>query len=245
MRYRVRRRPIFARRHSRLTCCTRKSLHDDGRRETTGWPLCPSFQRLRSVWNRMEPFSGIHRMWSPVGTSNADQNWHETLVKVGRIVPWTSCWTSPVWSYSRHLLVFQLAFVDVRDSQAQISSSPDYCSVLAGSDPKSTGTLAAVIVSRTTRKPVRVPIDFGDKGGADCTLSHLTGSVHYCGRTLVTLPSPGSVRGAAQPTMHALTDVVFTGSRLAVLWPCRNLRSEDKMLRYLALNHKHCKRLLP
>lgn len=35
----------------------------------------------------MEPLSGVHRVWSPVETSNADQNGHETLVKVGRIVP--------------------------------------------------------------------------------------------------------------------------------------------------------------
>lgn len=64
-----------------------KSLHDDGRRETTEWPLCPSFQQLRSGWNRMEPLSGAHQMWSLVETSNADQNGHETLVKVGRNVP--------------------------------------------------------------------------------------------------------------------------------------------------------------
>lgn len=109
--------PIFARRHSRLTCCTNKSLHDDGRHETTGWPLCPSFQRLRSGWHRMEPLRGLHRMWGIAETSNTDQNWHETLVKVGRIVPWASVGLVPSGPFLDTSLPW-LVFVDVRNSRA-------------------------------------------------------------------------------------------------------------------------------
>lgn len=58
----------------------------DGVRPLSG-PCALHFSNFVLDWNKMEPLLGTQRMWVLVETSNADQNGHETLVKVGRIFP--------------------------------------------------------------------------------------------------------------------------------------------------------------
>lgn len=120
------------------------------------------------------------RCGASVETSNADQNGHETLVKVGRIVPRTSAglvlpgptvdtslcchvFVDPGHFVPDLLLVHKIGCVMLMDLP-----------FLGAGRPRTTktGTLASVVVPRRSEGLVGIPIDFGDKGDTNSRFPH-------------------------------------------------------------------------
>lgn len=134
----------------------------------------------------MEPLSGVHQVWSLVETSNADQNGHETLVKVGRNVPWTSAGlvlTGLTVGYLLVLLALSLLTSTIhkpRSIRSQITARLEagHANGSAVSRCKQVPTLKRqarwhpFVVPRKTESLVGTRIDFGDKGDTDCRIPH-------------------------------------------------------------------------